>query len=148
MQCRPLIPADYLAARALYEALSTADTLPEIDAGRRAFEAIIAHPGTSIIGAELDKEVRGMATLHVLPNLTYNMRPYALVENVATHPDFQGRGIGRAVMDATAQAAWQAGAYKIMLLTNQSRGAHAFYDKLGYVADEKHGMVLRDAAPA
>lgn len=140
---RPLTPEDYGAARELYQALSTGKTLPSFEVGVAGFRRLIAHPGTWIIGGEQDGKLVSMATLHVLPNMTYDMRPYALVENVATHADHQGRGLGLIVMDAVAQKAWSEGAFKIMLLTNQSRGAAAFYEKLGYVADEKHGMVLR-----
>lgn len=140
---RPMSPQDYGAARVLYQALSTGKTLPSYEAGIAGFTRLIAHPGTWVMGAEENGALLGMATLHVLPNMTYDMRPYAVVENVATHADHQGRGLGRVIMDAVAQKAWSEGAFKIMLLTNQSRGARAFYEKLGYVADEKHGMVLR-----
>lgn len=49
-------------------------------------------------------------------------------------------------MDAVARHAWERGAFKIMLLTNQSRGVCAFYETLGDTGNEKHGMVLRNPA--
>ena len=140
---RPLKHADYADARIPYEALSTGETLPTVEKGRVAFDSIIAHLGTQIIGAEHEGKIVSMATLHLLPNITYNARFYAVVENVVTHPDYQGQGWGRRVMETLAQTAWNADAYKIMLLTNQSRGARGFYEKLGYSSDEKHGMILR-----
>lgn len=141
--CRALTVADYGQARDLYQTLSTGKTLPSYADGQDGFVRLINHPGTWIIGAVEANTVLSMATLHVLPNMTYHMRPYALVENVATHRDHQGRGLGRLVMQAVAEKAWGKDAFKVMLLTNQSRGTSAFYEKLGYTADEKHGMVLR-----
>ena len=52
-------------------------------------------------------------------------------------------GIGRGVMEAIIRAAWDAGAYKIMLLTGKGANARGFYEKLGFDGDEKHGMILR-----
>ncbi len=141
--CRALVLADYADARALYQTLSTGHSLPSYDAGIGGFEALLAHPGTWVIGAELDTRIVAMATLHMLPNMTYRMRPYALVENVATLQSHQGKGFGRQIMAAVAQKAWAEGAFKIMLLTNRARGATAFYEKQGYVVDEKDGMILR-----
>lgn len=145
--CRALDATDYPQAHALYQTLATGETLPPFEAGKRGFSRIISHPDTWIIGACEDGKVLSMATLHLMPNLTNDMRPYALVENVATLADFQGRGLGRTVMHAVAEKAWQEGAYKIMLLTNRSRGTAAFYTKLGYQMDEKQGMILRQPAP-
>ncbi|NNE53900.1 MAG: GNAT family N-acetyltransferase [Sulfitobacter sp.] len=146
--CRVLKPDDYVDARTLYETLSAGRTLPEFDIGRAGFERVIGHDGTWIIGAERGGRIVSFATLHVLPNMTYQMRPYALIENVATLPDFQRRGIGRTVMAAATRKAWAEKAYKIMVLTNHARQTRGFYEKLGFVSGEKDGMILRpDAQP-
>lgn len=107
--------------------------------------AVLAHPGTFIFGAETGCRLVAMCTLHVLPNVTHDARPYALIENVATSPAFQMRGIGRQVMQAAIDAAWAQNAYKIMLLTGQKRGARGFYEALGFDCEDKFGMVLRRA---
>ncbi len=79
--------------------------------------------------------------------MTYGGRPYCLAENVVTLKAYQGRGFGRKVMNALRDAAWEANAYKIMLLTGQDRGTKGFYESLGYKADQKYGMVLRQVPP-
>ena len=139
-QCRPLTAADFEDAQALYLELVGRDI-----AGPKAFEAILAHPGTTIFGAEREGRILAVATLHILPNITYGGRPYALIENVATARAAQRQGLGRLVMETAAEAAWARNAYKIMLLTGQTLGARGFYERLGYAADQKHGMVLRRA---
>ncbi|MEX0370881.1 MAG: GNAT family N-acetyltransferase, partial [Tateyamaria sp.] len=97
----------------------------------------------SVWGAFAEQTLVAMATLHVLPNVTQGGRPYALIENVVTHAGHRGTGAGRRVMDAAIAAAWDADCYKIMLLTGRTAEARGFYEKLGFVADEKWGMTIR-----
>lgn len=104
---------------------------------------VLEHPGTQVRCAEENGTLAAMLTLHVLPNVTRAGRPYALVENVVTRVDRRGEGIGRAVMQDAVKVAAEAGVYKLMLLTAQSRTARIFYEKLGFSADEKWGMSLR-----
>ncbi|WP_057461412.1 GNAT family N-acetyltransferase [Pseudovibrio sp. POLY-S9] len=115
--------------------------------GPAQFAKLLQHDGTSLFGVEIYDQIVSCATLHILPNMTYGGRSYCLVENVVTLKAYRGRGFGRMVMDALRDAAWQANAYKIMLLTGQDRGARGFYESLGYKADQKHGMVLRQVPP-
>ncbi|MCV3270989.1 GNAT family N-acetyltransferase [Roseobacter sinensis] len=105
--------------------------------------AVLAHPGTTIHGALAADRVIGMVTLHILPNVTWDGRPYALIENVATAGDWRWRGIGRRVMQSAIDHARTQKVYKIMLLTGQKRGARGFYEALGFDCEDKHGMVMR-----
>jgi GNAT superfamily N-acetyltransferase len=107
------------------------------------FSKVISQEGSAIYGAELDGRIVAMATLHVLPNLSKARPVYCLVENVVTLRAFQGQGLGRCVMNAVIEAAWAAGAYKIMLLTGSDAGAKGFYEKLGFSAESKIGMQMR-----
>lgn len=86
-----------------------------------------------------------MATLHVIPNLTFGGRAYAIVENVVTLRAYRGQGFGAAVMEAVVEAAWAANAYKVMLLTGKTMGAKGFYEKLGFTDQDKYGMTIRRA---
>ena len=83
----------------------------------------------------------------MLPNLTQNATPYALIENVACLPNQQRRGHGRRAMMAAIDSAWASHAYKIMLLTGQDTDAVGFYQTLGFRADQKYGMQLRRVPP-
>jgi GNAT superfamily N-acetyltransferase len=69
---------------------------------------------------------------------------FGLVENVVTLRAFQSQGFGRGVMAMLIHAAWEAGAYKIMLLTGVEAGAYEFYEKLGFSGDSKLGMQIRN----
>lgn len=137
---RLLESADFVDAQALYGALVG----PEIDVGGCAeFDAVLAHPGTQIWGAFEGGVLTSMVTLHVLPDMTFRARPYAVIENVVTRPDRQGCGFGRRAMEAALAAAWKADAYKVMLLTGKTLQAKGFYERLGFTSDEKHAMTKR-----
>ncbi len=99
--------------------------------------------GTSMFGAEVNGRVASMATLHILPNLAGARLAYGLVENVVTLRAFHKQGLGRGVMTMLIDAAWAAGAYKIMLLTGSDAGAVGFYEKLGFSGESKIGMQIR-----
>ena len=123
-----------------------AHLMPDI-APPSAFEKLASHPGTSVAGAEINAQLVAMATLHLMPNMTQGGRPYGLIENVITHPEHRGHGHMRRVMEYLHQIAWDAEAYKIMLMTGRDTGAKCFYEALGYSADQKHGMQIRRVPP-
>lgn len=131
--------ADQLDLFALYTALSGAENLGSVE----QIEQILAHSGTCIWVAQYHGQLVSMATLHLLPNVTNQGRPYALIENVVTLPSYQRRGFGRAVMRAAIDAAWDANAYKVMLMTGRTAGAKGFYESLGFDSSEKWPMTLR-----
>jgi GNAT superfamily N-acetyltransferase len=142
---RQLTAADYPDALCLYKELVGTIPVPDGAAGVARFTDVLQHPGTTIWGADLDGGIASMATLHILPNMTFSARPYCLVENVVTLRAMQGRGLARGVMQALMQAAWAVDAYKIMLLTGKGQGAKGFYEKLGFSDDQKYGMMIRRA---
>ncbi|MCG8545658.1 MAG: GNAT family N-acetyltransferase, partial [Alphaproteobacteria bacterium] len=86
-------------------------------------------------------------TLIVIPNLTRGGAPYALIENVVTHPDHRKRGYGRAVLTEAIAAAWRHGCYKVMLLTGPRRPATLkFYADVGFEQTKTGFQVRRVAA--
>ncbi len=142
---RPLTTFDYPDAPTLYVELVGDIPVPDGAAGKARFAEILSHAGTTVWGADLDGTVVSMATLHVIPNMTFDARPYAIVENVVTLRSQRGMGFGAGVMSAVIDAGWSADAYKIMLLTGKTLGARGFYEKLGFTDQDKYGMTLRRA---
>lgn len=63
---------------------------------------------------------------------------HLLIENVAVHPDHQGRGVGRRLMDHAERVAAGLGLAEIRLYTNAAFGRNlAFYQSLGYVETDR-----------
>lgn len=141
MILRDLTHDDFEQALRLYQIL-TRDPVP-VSTSADTFDAVLNHAGTTIIGMQNSGQIIAMITLHILPNMTSGGRPYCLIENVVCDPAFQGKGIGRAVLQAGIDRARAAGSYKIMLMTGTARGALGFYEKLGFSGHEKHGLVIR-----
>lgn len=104
---------------------------------------VLDHPGTQISVACADPSIFSMATLHMLPNVTWAGRPYALIENVVTRSTSRGQGYGRAVLQHAIDTCESSGVYKVMLLTGRDRLVRGFYEKLGFSAGEKWGMTKR-----
>ena len=97
-----------------------------------------AVPGVRVFIAQRAGIAVGTYTLFVLPLLAHAGAPEAIVEDVAVHPEAQGQGIGRALMEHAMQLAREAGCYKLALSSNQRREqAHAFYERLGFA---RHGV--------
>jgi len=149
MRIRAATEDDFTKVVKLYAEFASGPDLRSRPRRQADWRAIVSHPGTTVFVAEEVVRLVGMATLHVLPNMTRGGQPYALIENVLTASSDRNRGIGRKVMERAIEAAAAENAYKIMLLTNKYRGdddARGFYEKLGFTADAKFGMVLRPAA--
>ncbi len=137
---------DYLSVVELYAEFGGQVPGVSGEEGCRQWKVLLDHPGTTVVVAENSGRVVSIVTLHVLPNMTYRGRPYALIENVITAGDHRGQGIGRQVMERAIEIAWKADAYKIMLLTGKGRkdsGAKSFYESLGFSDEDKIGMTLR-----
>ena len=90
-------------------------------------------------------------TLIVVPNMTRRGASYAFIENVVTHADHRRRGHARALLAAAEARAWEAGCYRIMIVSgNHNTQAHKTYAAAGY-AGTKTGYQKRripDRAPA
>jgi ribosomal protein S18 acetylase RimI-like enzyme len=132
---RPATDADLPALLALYAELHPDDQPPTPADVRRAWQAITAQAGRTILVAEADGTVVGTADCATLPNLTRQARPFLLVENVVVTATHRRSGIGAALMDGVVALAKNAGCYKIQLLSRATRqAAHAFYESCGFQA--------------
>jgi GNAT superfamily N-acetyltransferase len=110
---------DLPALLALYQHLNPGDERPTDDAAVDIVERFNRMEGSAIFVGEMNASLVGSCTLVVLPNLTRGGRPYGLIENVVTHSQFRKRGIGKRLLDVASRAAWQAGCYKVMLMTGR-----------------------------
>lgn len=139
LQLRVLTTADGAQALALYNELTFGPEVTDIN----AFYRIIAHDGTRVFGAFVDGALTAMLTLHLLPNATWDARPYGLIENVVTTSSKRRQGIGKALMAYAVNAAWADNAFKVMLMTGKKRDAAGFYQAAGFSSEDKTAMVIR-----
>lgn len=95
-----------------------------------------------IIVCEEDGRLVSSCVCVIIPNLTRNVRPYALIENVVTHAEYRGRGYATACLNCAKELAVNADCYKMMLLTSaKSDGTLNFYKRAGYNCTDKTAFI-------
>ncbi|HWR23124.1 MAG TPA: GNAT family N-acetyltransferase [Feifaniaceae bacterium] len=142
MQIREAAQEDLIGLLELYTHLH-GNPMPEPDEKlRQVWDGILNDPNHHILLGELEgKPVCSCVTV-VIPNLTRGQRPYALLENVVTHPAHRKKGYASETLAAAAALAQKAGCYKIMLLTGAKDGSTLrFYERAGFNAKDKTAFV-------
>ena len=102
---------------------------------RKAFRAVDADPRQRLLVIETRGRVIGTATLIIVPNLSYQGRPYGIVENIVVDAAERGLGYGEVLLRHVVDEAREAGCYKLSLTSNKRRSdAHRFYEGVGLKA--------------
>ncbi len=117
--------------------------IPLIDDKIKAiWNKIIDDRDHHIILGCLNEKIISSCVLVVIPNLTHNQRPYALVEYVVTHEKYRNRGYASAVLDYAKRVAKDNDCYKIMLLTgSKEKSTLDFYRKAGFNSEDKTAFI-------
>ena len=107
----------------------------------KIFNKIQTYPNYNVYIAILNDEVVGTFELLIMDNMAHQGIPSGIVEDVVVRSDYQGKGIGKAMMRFALDECKKAGCYKMTLSSNIVREkAHRFYESLGF---EKHGFSFR-----
>ena len=78
----------------------------------------------------------------IIPNLTHEQRPYALIENVITDKKYRKKGHATACLNFAREIARRENCYKIMLLTgSKNNDTLRFYEKAGYNRNDKTAFI-------
>ena len=78
------------------------------------------------------------------PNAPPPVAVGGVVSNVVVDETLRGTGLGKQIMAATLQAAWDRGCYKAMLMTGSKTPAtHSFYRSCGFSPDAKTAYLAR-----
>ena len=117
--------------------------IPEDDEHLRSiWNTICEDRNHHIIVCEKDGQLVSSCVCVIIPNLTRNVRPYALIENVVTHEDYRGRGYATACLNHAKELAVKADCYKMMLLTSaKDDGTLEFYKRAGYNCTDKTAFI-------
>lgn len=93
---------------------------------------------------EEDGKVVSSVQMAVIENLTHNLRPFAVIENVVTHIDYRNKGYASALLERASEIAKERGCYKVSLETGSNKESTLnFYRKNGFAIDEKHSCLKR-----
>ena len=133
IQTRDASAGDAEALLALYDFLSSDNERCPLELARANISKINQIDGSAVLLGEIGGEALTTCTLIIVPNLSRGGRPYALIENVVTHPNHRGKGLGTAILDAACERAWSHECYKVMLSTGSTRPATlSFYESAGF----------------
>ncbi|MFW6107514.1 MAG: N-acetyltransferase family protein [bacterium] len=156
---RPATREDYPAVCALLDQLDAmhCEALPRVfrhpqppARSREYVESILADEEATLLLAESGGEAVGLAHAAIrrsrdIPALV--PRRFAVVDDLVVAPGWQGRGVGRALMEAVEAWAGERGASDVELTVWEfNRQAAAFYQALDYrVASRRMWKPLDDA---
>jgi GNAT superfamily N-acetyltransferase len=140
---RAALPSDLEGLLNLYPHLNPSDEPISRDLATARLGAINQIPGSTVLLGLLHDELVASCTLIVIPNLTNGGKPYGLIENVVTDARHRGQGYGTRILRAAVAAAWEAGCYKVMLLTGSKQPSTLkFYENAGF-EQSKTGFQMR-----
>lgn len=97
-----------------------------------------------ILAGYIDEKLVSTCVITIIENLTHQQTPYALIENVVTHPDYRNRGYGSLVLSAAKDIAVKNNCHKIILVTGSKKESTLdFYRQAGYDPNEKTAFIQR-----
>lgn len=97
-----------------------------------------------LLVAEEDGKVVSSVHMTIVENLTHNLRPYAVIENVVTHGAYRNKGYASALLNQATEIARENGCYKVFLETGSNKESTLnFYKNNGFKLDEKHSCLKR-----
>lgn len=147
MTIRKAVPADAEALLDLYFNHLTTNPPEEpqdMNLWREKIARFESDPFYHLLVGEVEGRVVSSVTLIVIENLTNNLRPYALIENVVTHSGHRGKYYATSLMDRANDIAAGFGCYKIMLMTGSKQDSTLrFYENCGFDKNEKTAFIKR-----
>ncbi|CKG59853.1 putative acetyltransferase [Fusobacterium polymorphum] len=106
------------------------------------WKTIIEDINHHIIVNEINGKIVSSCVCVIIPNLTRNIRPYALIENVVTNDEYRGKGYATECLNYAKKIAIKNNCYKMMLLTGtKNENTVAFYKSAGYNSDDKIAFI-------
>lgn len=106
------------------------------------WKTIIEDINHHIVIKEINGKIVSSCVCVIIPNLTRNIRPYALIENVVTNEGYRGKGYATECLNYAKEIAIKNNCYKMMLLTGtKSENTLAFYKSAGYNSDDKIAFI-------
>lgn len=126
----------------LYRQLNPDDLVIKDGSDREMYDTILASSWLHIFVLELEGIIVATAYLNVIPNITREVSPYAIIENVVTEETQRGKGFGKHLMREVLNFAWKSNCYKAILQTGSKKKAtHEFYKACGFIKGERFAFV-------
>lgn len=97
------------------------------------YDTLMADPNTNLLVVKDGDEVLGTCVVIVCTGLA---EKFTVIEDVVVDENIRGRGIGKMIFaEVDRISAQNRCSYAILVSSGFRLGAHAFYEKMGYVDD-------------
>lgn len=107
------------------------------------WDQIASDPCLFYLVAEEDGRLVSSCTLAIVKNLTRNLRPYGIIENVITAQQYRNKGYATLVLQKAIAIAKDHNCYKVMLLSgSKSEDTLRFYENSGFKRGMKTGFII------
>ncbi len=138
--------ADLDALLALFAASDVSRAAEPRAKAERIWRETLSREGVAVF-VSADAAIVSTCMLITVPNLLRGGRQHGIIENVVTHPDFQGRGHGRAVIVAAMAEAWKRDCHHVLLQSGRADPrVHRFYEACGFVPGLRTAYAARRPA--
>lgn len=142
MIVRPAISEDFDDIVLLYHQLNPDDPYIKDGSDREVYDIILSSDWLDIYVLEFEGKIVATAYLNVIPNITRNVRSYAIIENVVTDENYRGQGYGKHLLKEILKVVWQKNCHKAILQTGSKKeSTHAFYEACGFIKGERFAFV-------
>jgi GNAT superfamily N-acetyltransferase len=129
-EARPARAEDLASLLALFSVSEVSAAAEPMERVERIWAQMLSRDGLTVFVSEADAQIVSTCMLIAAPNLLRSGRQHAFLENVVTHPEFRGRGFGRAVVLA---AAWEQDCFHVFLQSGRADSrVHRFYEGCGF----------------
>jgi len=136
--------ADDLAPLLALLRVSEVSAAAPFERAERIWAEMLARDGLTIFVSEADEKIVSTCKLITAPNLLRSGRQHAFLENVVTHPDYRGRGFGRAVVLAALASAWEQDCFHVFLQSGRADPrVHRFYEGCGFTPGLRTAYVAK-----
>jgi GNAT superfamily N-acetyltransferase len=140
-------PDDLAGLLALFRVSEVSAVAEPMEQAQGIWAQMLSRDGLSVFVAESGANIVATCMLITAPNLLRSGRQHAFLENVVTHPDFRGRGYGRAVVHAALAAAWEQDCHHVFLQSGRADPrVHRFYEGCGFEPGLRTAYVTRRPA--
>lgn len=139
---REMLSEDFDNLMELYTQLHENQLPEKTDEVVQLWKKILNDKDHHIIVAEENGKIVSSCVCIIIPNLTHNQSPYALIENVVTHKDHRKKGLATSCLNYAKEIAIRENCYKLMLLTGSKKQSTLnFYEEAGYNKNDKTAFI-------
>jgi len=141
---RPVQVSDLASLLDLFRISDVSSSAEPIERAEQIWQEMLSDDSVAVFVSAVDARIVASCMLITAPNLLRAGRRHGFLENVVTHPAFQGQGHGRAVVNAALAEAWIRDCYHVLMQSGrQDPRVHRFYQRCGFEPGLRVGYVAR-----